>query len=84
MKGLAKFLEERRDHIVRKIRTNVVRKTVGYSEYTQWDTTVSYDEEETVDFDALMAQIAEFENSFKTDALETPKDVVKRQKKAKT
>ena len=65
VKGLAKFLKERRELIVRKERTNIVRETVGYSEYTQWHTTVSFDEVEVVDFDLLMEQIEEFENSFK-------------------
>ncbi len=65
IEGLSSFLKERRDLIVKKIRTNVVREQTGYSEYTQWMTTVSYDEEETVDFDVLMEQIAEFEESFK-------------------
>jgi len=65
IKGLAAFLKSKREQITRKIRTNIVRETVGYSEYTQWDTTVSFDEVETVDFDALMEQIAEFEASFK-------------------
>lgn len=64
MKGLAKFLRDRKDQITRKMRTNVVRERVGYSEYTQWDTTVSFDEEEVVDFDKLMEQIEEFEASF--------------------
>lgn len=64
MKGLAKFLRDRKDQITRKMRTNVVRERVGYSEYTQWDTTVSFDEEEVVDFDKLMEQIEEFESSF--------------------
>lgn len=63
--GLAKFLRESKDKIMRKERVNVVRKTVGYSEYTQWDTTVSFDEIEVVDFDKLMVSIEEFEQSFK-------------------
>lgn len=62
--SLAEFLRERKSEIVRKFRTNIVRERTGYSEYTQWDTTVSYDEEETVDFDKLMEQIEEFEKSF--------------------
>lgn len=65
IEGLAEFLRTKKDEIVKKVRTNVVRKTVGYSEYTQWDTTVSFDEVETVDFDELMNKIAEFEASFK-------------------
>lgn len=65
IQGLAQFLKDKRDEIVTKVRTNIVRETVGYSEYTQWDTTISFDEVETVDFDKLMEQIAEFEASFK-------------------
>jgi len=64
IRGLAEFLRERADLIKKKIRYNVVHKTVGYSEYTQWDTTVSFDELEVVDFDELMNQIEEFEKSF--------------------
>lgn len=65
IEGLSSFLKERKDRIVKKIRTNIVREQRGYSEYTQWMTTISYDEEETVDFDSLMEQIKEFEESFK-------------------
>lgn len=65
IEGLSTFLKEKRDHIVKKVRTNVVRQPGGYGEYTQWDTTVSFDEVETVDFDALIEQIAEFEASFR-------------------
>lgn len=65
IEGLASFLREQKEAIVKKVRTNVVRERVGYSEYTQWDTTVSFDEVEVVDFDELMAKIEEFENSFK-------------------
>ena len=54
--GLSDFLREKREKIIRKIRTNVVRKTVGYSEQTKWETTVSFDEEEVVDFDALIGE----------------------------
>lgn len=67
MSKLSDFLKANKDKIVKTVRTNVVRETVGYSEYTQWDTTVSFDEMEVVDFDALMEQIAEFENSFRPD-----------------
>ena len=65
MLGLGKFLKDKRDTITRKIRTNVVREEVGYSEYTRWMETTSFDEEEVVDFDALMLAIEEFEKSFK-------------------
>ena len=65
IKGLAEFLRERKHLISRKERINVVHTQVGYSEYTQWQATVSYDEIEVVDFDALMEQIEDFENSFK-------------------
>ena len=65
MLGLSKFLKDQRDTITRKIRTNVVREEVGYSEYTCWMETTSFDEEEVVDFDALMLAIEEFEKSFK-------------------
>lgn len=40
MTTLVEYLREKRDTIVKKVRTNIVRKQVGYSEYTQWDTTV--------------------------------------------
>lgn len=62
---LVKFLSERKERFIKKIRTNIVRERTGYSEYTWWMTTVSFDEVETVDFEALMLQIAEFEESFK-------------------
>ena len=62
---LTEFLKEKRDAIVKKIRTNIVREQTGYSEYTQWMTTISFDEIEVVDFDELMTQIIEFEESFK-------------------
>lgn len=62
---LTEYLREKRNEIVRKIRTNVVRKRVGYSEYTQWDTTVSFDEIEVFDFDELLNAIDEFERTFK-------------------
>jgi anaerobic ribonucleoside-triphosphate reductase len=74
IKGLANFLKERREKIVRKERTNVVYTTVGYSEYTQWHTTKSFDEVEVVDFDLLMEQIEEFEKSFKEDKNVTNED----------
>lgn len=64
MIGLSKFLKERRDKIVKKERFNIMREEVGYSEYTRWMTTVSFDEIEVVDFDLLMAEIEEFEKSF--------------------
>lgn len=62
--GLARFLADNKDKIVRTIKTNKVTKRVGYSEYTQWDETVSFDTEEVLDFGLLMEQIAEFEESF--------------------
>lgn len=65
IKNLSDFLIERKDKIVNKIRTNIERRKTGYSEYTWWYTTVSFDEIEVVDFDKLMQQIAEFEESFK-------------------
>ena len=65
MLGLSKFLKDNRDTINRKIRTNVVREEVGCSEYSRWMETTSFDEEEVVDFDALMLAIEEFEKSFK-------------------
>ena len=63
--SLSLFLKENKDKIMSTIRTNVVREKTGYSEYTWWMTTVSFDEIEIVDFDKLMEQIAEFEESFK-------------------
>ena len=65
MQGLSKFLRERKEQIMKTVRTNIIRKKTGYSEYTWWYTTVSFDEIEVVDFDALMKQIEEFEASFK-------------------
>lgn len=65
IKGLAEFLKDRRDKIVATVKYNKVHRRVGYSEYTQWDETQSYDTMEVVDFDSLMEQIEEFENSFK-------------------
>lgn len=62
--GLTDFLREQRDAIVKKVRTNIVRERVGYSEYTQWDTTVSFDEIEVFDFDELLAKIDEFSATF--------------------
>jgi hypothetical protein len=62
---LTEFLASVKDKIVKKTRINVVRERTGYSDYTWWMTTVSFDEIETVDFDLLMEQIAEFEESFK-------------------
>lgn len=64
IKGLAEFLRSRKDEIIRTERVNIVRERTGYSEYTQWDTTVSFDEIEVVDFDSLMQQIEEFEETF--------------------
>lgn len=65
MIDLVKYLKTKRKDIVDKVRINVVRGTVGYSDDTQWDTTISFDEIEVVDFEKLMQQIAEFEESFK-------------------
>lgn len=65
MTTLVEYLREKRDTIVKKVRTNIVRKQVGYSEYTQWDTTVSFDEIEVFDFDELLTAIDEFEKTFK-------------------
>lgn len=62
---LSEFLKNARDSIVKKVRYNEKFKRVGYSEYTQWDTCVSFDEMEVVDFDELMLKIEEFENEFK-------------------
>lgn len=65
IEGLANFLREKKSDIMSKIRYNVVRKRAGYSEYTGWDTTGSFDEIEVVDFDKSMDSIEEFEQSFK-------------------
>lgn len=64
MKGLGSFLRERKEEIVKKVRYNVKHEMRGYSECTQWEVTVSYDELEVVDFDLLMKQIEEFEKTF--------------------
>ena len=41
---LVGHLNQFKYRIIKKERTNIVRKRVGYSEYTQWDTTVSFGE----------------------------------------
>lgn len=64
---LSEFLRSKKEEIVKKFRFNIVKKRVGYSEVTNWMTTVSFDEIEVVDFDKLMEQIEEFENSFKKE-----------------
>lgn len=64
LKQFLKFMVERKDDIIKTERTNIVRKRVGYSEYTQWDTTVSYDTIQTVDFKALLEAIDEFSSTF--------------------
>ncbi len=63
--GLTNFLREKKDAIVKKVRYNVVHQECGYSEYTRWMETVSFDEMETVDFEALLEAIDEFEQTFK-------------------
>lgn len=65
MTTLVEYLRGKRSEIVKTVRTNVVRERVGYSEYTQWDTTVSFDEIEVFDFDELLNAIDEFEKTFK-------------------
>lgn len=62
--GLVSHLKEHSGSFVKKVQTNIVRKRVGYSEYTQWDTTVSFDEVETVDMEALLEEIDNFAQSF--------------------
>jgi hypothetical protein len=69
LREFLKFIVERKDRIIKTERTNVVRKRVGYSEYTQWDTTVSYDTIQTVDFEALIDAIDDFSETFKEDKL---------------
>lgn len=64
MTTLIEYLREKRSEIVKKVRTNIVRERVGYSEYTQWDTTVSFDEIEVFDFDELLNAIDEFGKTF--------------------
>jgi hypothetical protein len=66
-KQFAEFLRSNRDSCFKTIRTNVVRKRVGYSDYTCWDETVSFDELEVVDFDSLIKQIDQFSQSFNKD-----------------
>ena len=63
-KEFAEFLRDNRDKIVKKVRTNVVRELRGYSEYTNWMETISYDEVEVFDFDALLEQMDEFSKTF--------------------
>ena len=62
-----KHLVENKDNFIKKERINIVRKRVGYSEHTQWDTTVSFDEVQTVDFDALLEEIDEFTKTFEKE-----------------
>lgn len=64
LRDFLQFIVDRKDRIIKKERTNIVRKRVGYSEYTQWDTTVSYDTIQTVDFDELLDAIDDFSQSF--------------------
>lgn len=63
MIGLAKFLRDRREKIVRE--QIIERYTTSASGYGEYVTQASFD---VVDFDALMEQIAEFEASFKDKA----------------
>lgn len=65
MSSLVEFLKSKRDQIVKTVRYNVKREKVGYGEYTCWETTISFDEMETVDFDELLKCMEEFERSFK-------------------
>ncbi len=44
LQKLARHLKANKERIVKKERVNIKRETVGYSEYTQWDTTISFDE----------------------------------------
>lgn len=64
LQGLLVHLAEHRSDIVKKVRYNERYERTGYSEYTQWDTLVSFDEIEVVDFDALLQQIDEFSKQF--------------------
>lgn len=62
---LAEYLRSVKDNIMTTVRTNIEREKTGYSEYTWWYTTVSFDEVPVIDFDKLMNEIEKFENSFK-------------------
>ena len=66
-KQFAEFLRLNRDSCLKTIRTNVVRERRGYSEYTGWEETVSFDELGVFDFDALLEQIDQFSQSFNKD-----------------
>jgi len=46
-----------KDNIMTTVRTNVQREKTGYSEYTWWYTTVSFDEVPVIDFEKLMNEI---------------------------
>ena len=75
MSELREFLKaivSKKDSIIKTERVNVVRKRVGYSEYTQWDTTVSFDTIQTIDFEALIDAIDEFSSTFKDDVPAAP------------
>lgn len=61
---LSEYLKDKKDEIVKTIRINEVREERGYSEYTRWMQTISYDEIEVVDFDKLIEQIDIFEKQF--------------------
>jgi hypothetical protein len=63
--GLVEHLRNNVDEFIKKKRINVVRKRVGYSEWTNWDTTVSFDEIQTVDYEELLVQIDDFAKTFK-------------------
>lgn len=67
LKDFLKFMVDKKDEFVKKERVNVVHKRVGYSEFTYWDTTVSFDTVQTVDFDALLEAIDEFSSTFQED-----------------
>lgn len=62
---LSEYLRSVKDNIMTTVRTNIEREKTGYSEYTWWYTTVSFDEVPIIDFDKLMEEIEKFENSFK-------------------
>ena len=62
---LSEYLRSVKDNIMTTVRTNVQREKTGYSEYTWWYTTVSFDEVPVIDFEKLMNEIEKFENSFK-------------------
>ena len=63
--GLIQHLKEHQDSFVVKKRVNEVKTKRGYSDYTWWWQTKSFDEVQEIDFSKLLDEIDEFAQSFK-------------------